>query len=212
MSRRFSVSMSPSLDFVLEENKAFAQIKNALAGNATVTFQVDVDLACDETFYVADKDTGEVRPFVVGGGVPMAVGVVGRWYLGPLLCGWCCCCRWSWWRLCVDGSQAWYFEGGTAHGFTLSAPMHYCWVQCDRECLATSLVCSACAASQRGCALVDFLFFIFQTPPSFSLTDHSGEEGELRAHTPRSARELHPHGANHRATAHLEGSIRKEAS
>lgn len=76
LSGRFSVSMSPSLDFVLEENKAFAQIKNALAGNATVTFQVDVDLACDETFYVADKDTGEVRPFVVGGG-----------------CRW----RWGWW-------------------------------------------------------------------------------------------------------------------
>ena len=76
LSRRFSVSMSPSLDFVLEENKAFAQIKNALAGNATVTFQVDVDLACDETFYVADKDTGEVRPFVVVGG-----------------CRW----RWGWW-------------------------------------------------------------------------------------------------------------------
>lgn len=32
--------MSPSLEFVLQENNAFAQIKNALAGNATVTFQV----------------------------------------------------------------------------------------------------------------------------------------------------------------------------
>lgn len=47
--------MSPSLDFVLEEKKAFAQIKNELAGNATATFQVDVmDLACGETFCVAD--------------------------------------------------------------------------------------------------------------------------------------------------------------
>eukprot|EP00752_Nemacystus_decipiens_P009320 g8328.t1 len=52
MSGRYSVSMSPSLDFVLQKNKAFAQIKNALAGNATVTFQVDVDLACDETLYI----------------------------------------------------------------------------------------------------------------------------------------------------------------
>ncbi len=60
LSGRFSVSMSPSLDFVLEENKAFAQIKNALAGNATVTFQVDVDLACEETFYVKEKGTGKV--------------------------------------------------------------------------------------------------------------------------------------------------------
>eukprot|EP00903_Cladosiphon_okamuranus_P019966 g18348.t1 len=60
LSGRFTVSVSPSLDFVLEEKKAFAQIKNALAGNTTLTFQVDVDLACDETFYVTDKDTGEV--------------------------------------------------------------------------------------------------------------------------------------------------------
>lgn len=75
MFGRISLSMSPSFDVVMQEKKAFAQIKNALAGNATVTLQVDVDLACDETFYVADKDTGEVRAFVlllevavVGGG------------------------------------------------------------------------------------------------------------------------------------------------
>ncbi|CAM9420068.1 unnamed protein product [Pylaiella littoralis] len=60
LSNRFSVSMSPSLDIVLEENKAFAQIKNTLAGNATITFQVDVDVDCDETFYVKDKESGEV--------------------------------------------------------------------------------------------------------------------------------------------------------
>lgn len=61
LSNRFSVSLSPSLDIVLEENKAFAQIKNALAGNTTITFQVDVDVDCDETFYVKDKESGEVR-------------------------------------------------------------------------------------------------------------------------------------------------------
>ncbi|CAM9620246.1 unnamed protein product [Hapterophycus canaliculatus] len=52
--------MSPILDFVLLEKNYMAQIKNALAGNATVTFQVDVDLVCDETFYVKDKETGEI--------------------------------------------------------------------------------------------------------------------------------------------------------
>lgn len=40
LSGRFTVTMSPSWEFVLQENNAFAQIKNALAGNATVTFQV----------------------------------------------------------------------------------------------------------------------------------------------------------------------------
>ncbi|CAB1115277.1 unnamed protein product [Ectocarpus sp. CCAP 1310/34] len=60
LSGRFTVTMSPSLEFVLQENNAFAQIRNVLAGNATVTFQVDVDLACDETFYVKDKGTGEI--------------------------------------------------------------------------------------------------------------------------------------------------------
>ncbi|CAN0209222.1 unnamed protein product [Ectocarpus sp. 8 AP-2014] len=40
LSGRFTVTISPSLEFVLQENNAFAQIRNALAGNATVTFQV----------------------------------------------------------------------------------------------------------------------------------------------------------------------------
>lgn len=61
LTGRFSVSMSPILDVFLEEKNYMSQIKNALAGSVTVTFQVDVDLVCDETFYVKDKETGEVR-------------------------------------------------------------------------------------------------------------------------------------------------------
>lgn len=95
MSGRYSVTMSPSLHFVLEENKAFAQIKNALAGNATVTFQVDVDLACDETFYVTNKDTGEVRALML-----LLLGVVG-W-----CCGCCCRRRCCWWWSCLQGAMS----------------------------------------------------------------------------------------------------------
>ncbi|CAM9759306.1 unnamed protein product, partial [Ectocarpus fasciculatus] len=40
LSGRFTVTMSPSLEFVLQEKNTFAQLMNALAGNATVTFQV----------------------------------------------------------------------------------------------------------------------------------------------------------------------------
>ena len=92
----------------------------------------------------------------------MAVGVVGRWYLGPLLCGWRCCCRWSWWRLCVDGSQAWYFEGGTAHGFTLSAPMHYCWYNVIEN--ASRRASCALHALLRSLAVLWLTFYYFFKP------------------------------------------------
>lgn len=36
-------------------------IKTAMDGNMSFVFQVDVDLACEETFYVTDAKTGEVR-------------------------------------------------------------------------------------------------------------------------------------------------------
>lgn len=42
-------------------------IKTAMDGNMSFVFQVDVDLACEETFYVTDAKTGEVRGGVCSG-------------------------------------------------------------------------------------------------------------------------------------------------
>lgn len=56
-----AVSHSSSMTILMDGDNLGETIKTAMDGNMSFVFQVDVDLACDETFYVTDVKTGEVR-------------------------------------------------------------------------------------------------------------------------------------------------------
>lgn len=56
-----SVSNSSSMTILMDADNLGETIKTAMDGNMSFVFQVDVDLACEETFYVTDAKTGEVR-------------------------------------------------------------------------------------------------------------------------------------------------------
>ncbi|CAM9659483.1 unnamed protein product [Laminaria digitata] len=55
-----SVSNSSSMTILMDADNLGETIKTAMDGNMSFVFQVDVDLACEETFYVTDAKTGEL--------------------------------------------------------------------------------------------------------------------------------------------------------
>lgn len=52
--------MSPSWIVLVDMERVGAEIESAVEGNTSIVLQLDVDLACEETFYVTDGETGEV--------------------------------------------------------------------------------------------------------------------------------------------------------
>lgn len=124
-----------------------------------------MDLACDETFYVKNKETGEVRRLLL--------------YVFVLFF-----------------ASSKILKGSGIHRTNRLVS------RLTRKTLLATLF-------SRVCFLVvqEMNQILFEPSPRLSLisTDHSGEEGKLRAHTPRPVRELLSDGADHRATAYLEG-------
>lgn len=46
---------------MVDMDKVGAEVESAMSGHTSIVLQVDVDLACDETFYVTDGENGKVR-------------------------------------------------------------------------------------------------------------------------------------------------------
>lgn len=61
MSEFMKRAFSPSWVVLVDMGKVGAEIESAMEGNTAIVLQLDVDLACEETFYVTDGENGNVR-------------------------------------------------------------------------------------------------------------------------------------------------------
>lgn len=53
--------VTPSWVVIIDTDNMSTEFEKAVAGHMCVVLQVDVDLACEETFYVTDGESGKVR-------------------------------------------------------------------------------------------------------------------------------------------------------